>query len=114
MANATNIYSDLFWALKGGGNSLCIVTKFVIRTVKSSQVWVGIAQYDQSQESEYLDAVSTFGEYGALDSKAAIIPIILTYPGQNITAYAAAKFYDSIVDGENATAFQNFTAPGKG
>ena len=114
MANATNTYSDLFWALKGGGNSLCILTKFIIRTVKSPQVWVGIAQYDQSQGSGYLDAVSTFGKYGALDTNAAIIPIILTFPGQNFTAYAAAKFYDSVIEGQNATVFQNFTAPGKG
>ncbi|KAI0128522.1 FAD binding domain-containing protein [Xylariales sp. AK1849] len=110
-ATATNAYSDLFWALKGGGNSFCIVTTFVIRTVESPQVWVGIAQYDQAQGPKYLDAVYNFGEYGATDTKAAIIPTILTYPGYNLTVYAAAKFYDSTIDGNNATAFENFTAP---
>ncbi|KAF2736872.1 FAD binding domain-containing protein [Polyplosphaeria fusca] len=108
-ATATNSYSDLFWALKGGGNSFAIVTRFDLRTVKSPQVWVGIAQYDQSQAQKYLDAVYNFGKYGSLDSKAAIIPTIVTFPGMNVTAYAAAKFYDSTVN--NPKPFENFTAP---
>lgn len=108
-ATAENAHSDLFWALKGGGNSFCIVTRFDLETIKSPQVWVGIAQYDITQKSQYLDAVYNFGKYGALDSKAAIIPTIVTLPSQNTTAYAAAKFYDSETD--NQSAFENFTAP---
>lgn len=109
-ATATNAYSDLFWALRGGGNSFCIVTRFDLKTVPSSKVHIGIAQFDQSQSKGYLDGVYNFGKYGApADPKAAIIPTILTFPAANLTVYAAAKFYDSLTN--SPTAFENFTAP---
>ncbi|KAI8310275.1 Bifunctional solanapyrone synthase [Colletotrichum sp. SAR11_59] len=108
-ATATNAYSDLYWALKGGGNSFAIVTRFDLKTVTSPKVWVGISQYAQSDSSKYLDAVYNFGKYGSADGKAAIIPTILTYPSYNITAYAAARFYDS--ETAPVTAFENFTSP---
>jgi FAD/FMN-containing dehydrogenase len=109
-ATATNTYSDLFWALRGGGNSFCIVTRFDLQTVPSQGVHVGIAQFDQSQSKGYLDGVFNFGKYGAPSNpKAAIIPTILTFPSANLTVYAAAKFYDSTVD--NPQVFENFTAP---
>lgn len=109
-ATATNTYSDLFWALRGGGNSFCIVTRFDLKTVPSSKVHVGIGQFDQSQSKDYLDGVYNFGKFGApADPKAAIIPTILTFPSRNLTVYAAARFYDSLTD--SLTAFENFTAP---
>ncbi|KAF4874997.1 Bifunctional solanapyrone synthase [Colletotrichum siamense] len=108
-ATATNAYSDLYWALKGGGNSFAIVTRFDLKTVTSPKVWVGISQYAQNDSAKYLDAVYNFGKYGSADGKAAIIPTILTYPSYNITAYAAARFYDS--ETAPATAFENFTSP---
>ncbi|KAF2023710.1 FAD binding domain-containing protein [Setomelanomma holmii] len=108
-ATATNAYSDLFWALRGGGNSFCIVTRFDLRTVSSSNVWVGMAQYDQTQAKGYLDGVYNFGRYGApADPKAGIIPTILTFPAANLTVYAAAKFYNSVTN--SPSAFENFTA----
>ncbi|KAF1840642.1 FAD-binding domain-containing protein [Cucurbitaria berberidis CBS 394.84] len=109
-ATATNAYSDLFWALRGGGNSFCIVTRFDLKTVPSSKVWIGIAQFGQSQAAGHLDGVYNFGKYGApSDPKAAIIPTVLTFPASNLTIYVAAKFYDSQTDSPNA--FENFTAP---
>lgn len=108
-ATATNAYKDLFWALKGGGNSFAIVTRFDLQTVPSSKVWVGVSQYDQSDSATYLDAVYNFGEYGSADGKAAIIPTILSYPSLGVIAYAAARFYDSETEPE--TAFENFTSP---
>ncbi|KAI8156041.1 Bifunctional solanapyrone synthase [Colletotrichum sp. SAR 10_70] len=108
-ATATNAYSDLYWALKGGGNSFAIVTRFELKTVTSPKVWVGISQYAQNDSAKYLDAVYNFGKYGSADGKAAIIPTILTYPSYNITAYAAARFYDS--ETVSVTAFENFTSP---
>nr|XP_036588554.1 FAD binding domain-containing protein [Colletotrichum truncatum]KAF6799927.1 FAD binding domain-containing protein [Colletotrichum truncatum] len=108
-ATATNAFSDLYWALKGGGNSFAIVTRFDLKTVPSTKVWVGISQYAQTDSDKYLDAVYNFGKYGSADGKAAIIPTILTYPSYNLTAYAAARFYDS--ETAPATAFENFTAP---
>ncbi|KAH7374592.1 FAD binding domain-containing protein [Plectosphaerella cucumerina] len=108
-ATASNSYKDLFWALRGGGNSFAIVTRFDLRTVPSSKVWVGISQYSPADSNAYLDAVYNFGKYGSADAKAAIIPTILTVPSFGLTAYAAARFYDS--EQAPATAFENFTAP---
>jgi hypothetical protein len=106
---ATNRYSDLFWALKGGANSFCIVTRFDMKPVKSPKVYVGMAQFDQSRATEYLDAVYNFGKYGSRDPKAAMIPTIVTIPGANMSIYAAVRFYDSATD--NAGVWENFTAP---
>jgi hypothetical protein len=109
-ATATNAYSDLFWALRGGGNCFCIVTRFDLRPVQGSEFHVGIAQFDPSQATGYLDGVYNFGKYGGpSDPKAAIIPTILTFPAANLTIYAAAKFYNSLTD--NPRVFENFTAP---
>lgn len=86
------------------------MTRFDLKTVPSSKVHIGIAQFDQSQSKSYLDGVYNFGMYGAsADPKAAIIPTILTFPSANLTVYAAAKFYDSLTD--SPTVFENFTAP---
>lgn len=106
---ATNSYSDLFWALKGGGNSFCLVTRFDVKVYVSPEVWVGIAEYDSSERDGYLNAVYTFGAYGSQDPKAAIIPTTVTVPAANETVYAATKFYDAAV--VNQTVFENFTAP---
>lgn len=86
------------------------MTRFDLKTVPSSKVHIGIAQFDQSQSKGYLDGVYNFGKYGApSDPRAAIIPTILTFPSANLTVYAAAKFYDSLTD--SPMAFENFTAP---
>ncbi|KAF1814244.1 FAD binding domain-containing protein [Eremomyces bilateralis CBS 781.70] len=108
-ATATNNYSDLFWALKAGGNSFCLVTRFDIKVYNSPSVWVGIAQYDASNREEYLNAVYTFGAFGSQDPKSAIVPTIIMAPAAGLTLYAATKFYDSPT--LSPTVFQNFTAP---
>lgn len=109
-ATAKNAYSDLFWALRGGGNSFCIVTRFDLKPVEGSHVHVGIAQFDQSQGGGYLDGVYNFGKYGGpSDPKSAIIPTIVTFPAANLTVYAAARFYNYLTDSPKV--FENFTAP---
>lgn len=108
-ATASNDYEDLFWALKGGGNSFCLVTRFDIKVYESPAVWVGIAEYDSSQRDAFINAVYTFGEYGSEDSRAAIIPITITQPATNTTVYAATRFYDAAT--VNTTVFDNFTVP---
>ncbi len=44
-------YPDLFWALKGGSSNFGLVTRFSLKTVKSSLVWAG--SYTVSEE--YID-----------------------------------------------------------
>lgn len=108
VAKPDNAYSDLYWALKGGGNSFAIVTRFELRTVPSPGVWIGIAQYNETDKDKYLDAVYNFGKYGSADSKAAIIPTMVGYPQFGMIAYAASRFYDSVTN--PPTVFENFTA----
>jgi FAD/FMN-containing dehydrogenase len=106
---ANNLYSDLFWALKGGGNSFGLVTRFDIKVYSSPSVWVGTAQYDTSQRDAFLSAIYNFVKYGSADPKAAIIPITLTIPAAGLTAYGATRFYDAAT--VNPTVFSNFSVP---
>jgi hypothetical protein len=108
-ATVDNSFSDLFWALKAGGNSFCIVTRFDLATFKSPQVLVGVAQYSGNQSSQYLDGVYNFAKYGALDAKAAITPIVSVTPSEGITRYLLTRFYDSEVD--DPVVWQNFSTP---
>lgn len=73
--------------------------------MQSSNVHVGIAQYPPSQAHAYLSAVYNFAAYGSLDSKAAIVPSVVT-AGANVTAYVAGRFYDSATD--KAEVWYNF------
>lgn len=43
IAKADNEYSDLFWALRGGGNSFALVTNFELKTLPVPKVTVGMA-----------------------------------------------------------------------
>jgi hypothetical protein len=87
-------YSDLFWALKGGGNSFGIVTRFDLRTYKSPSVCAGITQIAPTEKDAFLSAVADFGQNGSADPKAAVIPSIFMLAALNATIYTSALFYD--------------------
>ncbi|PMD56688.1 FAD binding domain-containing protein [Hyaloscypha bicolor E] len=101
-------YSDLFWALKGGGNSFGIVTRFDLLTYTSPTVCAGITEIPSTEKDLFLSAVANFGQYGSADPKAAVIPSIFMLASLNITVYTSALFYD----GTNCTqpALANVTA----
>ena len=94
MTATSKQYSDLFWALKGGGNSFGIVTRFDLLTYSSPTVCAGITQIPSSEKDQFLSAVANFGESGSADSKAAVIPSIFMLGSYNITIYTSALFYD--------------------
>ncbi|KAF4926773.1 Bifunctional solanapyrone synthase [Colletotrichum viniferum] len=48
-ATSTNEYSDLFWALRGGGNNFAIVTRFDLKTYEIEKVAVGNVAYGFGQ-----------------------------------------------------------------
>ena len=58
-------YSDLFWALKGGSSNFGIVTKFVMRTVPSKEVWAGVYTVADQYIPDFL-AVSTPSHHAIL------------------------------------------------
>lgn len=100
--------SDLFWALKGGGNSFGIVTRFDLNTYVSPTICAGIIAVPSTEKEAFLDAVATFGEHGSADAKAAVIPSIFMLGSLNTTLYTSALFYDGTKCAQPALA--NFTA----
>ncbi|RMD39443.1 hypothetical protein DV735_g5688, partial [Chaetothyriales sp. CBS 134920] len=68
--NSTN--TDLFYALKGGGNQFAIVTTFVFQSYPIGNVWGGTRIYSIDQKEALLSAVHNLtSDY--YDSKAAVI-----------------------------------------
>ncbi|CAG8970919.1 hypothetical protein HYALB_00000898 [Hymenoscyphus albidus] len=64
LANSTivnaneNENSDLFWALKGGGNQFGIITKYTMKTFPISQTWGGVRTYSFLNADKLLAATS--------------------------------------------------------
>ncbi|RDW69852.1 hypothetical protein BP6252_08872 [Coleophoma cylindrospora] len=102
-------YADLFWALKGGGNSFGIVTRFDLLTYSSPSICAGIMEYAGDQQQPFLAAVANFGQYGSADTKAAVIPSIFMLGALNTTVYTTALFYDTTANCSQP-ALSNFTA----
>ncbi|KAL1960606.1 hypothetical protein VTO42DRAFT_7185 [Malbranchea cinnamomea] len=93
-ATKDNKYSDLFWALKGGGNSFGIVTRFDLKTYSSPKVCAGVKMIAGTEKDAFLNAVSSFAQHGSADFKAAIIPQIFMLSSLKATVYSSALFYD--------------------
>jgi hypothetical protein len=69
-ATPSNQYSDLFWALRGGGNSFAIVTDFELDTILAPKVMIGSLTYSDSVTSEqFLDAIYYYAINGSQDAK---------------------------------------------
>ena len=106
-ATATN-NSDLYWALKGGGNSYCYVTRFDLRTIAAPKVYVGLRTYGADRKDQWLKSVIDFANYGDQDVKGSIIPSVVFGPLFPIS-YTTYAFYN----GNNPTpdVMKNFSAP---
>lgn len=44
-------YSDLYWALRGGGNNFGIVTRFELDTYPQGDMWAGVQTFLYSEQS---------------------------------------------------------------
>ncbi|KAL4887755.1 hypothetical protein BDV59DRAFT_189977 [Aspergillus ambiguus] len=89
--------TDLWWALKGGGNRFGIVTKFTFKGHPlgvNGQVWGGIRFYSGDKRHEIFQALAKFiREYP--DAKAAVIPTFdFGLPGAIVSNPALFYFYD--------------------
>lgn len=62
--------SDLFWALVGGGNNYCIVTKAVLNTVPISSALIGTVSWGSGVSGQYIKSVEQFALHGAEYPKA--------------------------------------------
>lgn len=52
--------TDLFKALKGGGNNFGIVTKYEVKAIDNANLWGGISIYDNSTTDQQIDALVKF------------------------------------------------------
>ncbi|KAF9874233.1 FAD binding domain-containing protein [Colletotrichum karsti] len=107
-ATANNKYSDLFWALRGGGNSFAIVTSFDLKTVDAPVVTVGVAVYGIGQSENFLDSVYHYALDGSQDKKSAVIPNCQWSSASPTTpSYTSYLFYNG--NNTRPEALSNFT-----
>ncbi|OJD36055.1 fad binding domain-containing protein [Diplodia corticola] len=111
VANATNDHADLFWALRGGGNSFCLVTNFQMRTLDVPVMAAGQRAYGSGDAvgQAFLDSVYEMAVNPSPDVKGAVTPIARAGDAINGTTYNAMLFYN----GNDTTPdfFANFSAP---
>ncbi|KAH6971202.1 hypothetical protein BKA56DRAFT_694237 [Ilyonectria sp. MPI-CAGE-AT-0026] len=102
--------ADLFWAMRGGGNNFCIVTRADLRTLNVSAVDIGSVSYGTAAQEQYVRSMIDFAHNADFDPKTAVEGQIRWSPSTNIN-----KTYDSFIfhSGETAQiSSQNFSAPG--
>ncbi|KAF2624216.1 FAD binding domain protein [Macroventuria anomochaeta] len=99
-------YSDLFWALCGGGNNFGLVTNFKLRTLPLGKMWGGVRVLLESQSPAAIDAFINLGKNPAHDTKAAQILSFVVQGGTKIASaqleYAEPKANASIFAEWNA------------
>ncbi|KAI5862505.1 hypothetical protein GGS23DRAFT_570531 [Durotheca rogersii] len=66
-AEAGGRHTDLFRALKGGGNNFGIVTRFTMRTIPSGPIWGGLALHPLDAVPAGVDALVDFTTNNASD-----------------------------------------------
>jgi hypothetical protein len=66
VVNATpNSFSDLYWALRGGGNNFGIVTNFKLHAFPLGQMWGGQRIYTENNFAAVLDTIYKFATTGS-------------------------------------------------
>jgi hypothetical protein len=104
--------ADLFWALRGGGNSFALVTDLELKTFDVPVVSVGIATHvNTTTSASYYNTLADFALHGqTADEKASVIPIVNTgstalVPGA--VSYTTYRFWG----GNASSAFEDGSPP---
>ncbi|KAJ4375784.1 hypothetical protein N0V83_001061 [Neocucurbitaria cava] len=84
-ASATS-FSDLYWALRGGGNNFGIVTKFNMRTFVQGPMWGGQRAHVESEFDKIYTAYYNIAKDAANDTKQAQIVSFALQGGSKIAA----------------------------
>ncbi|KAH7103141.1 FAD-binding domain-containing protein [Auriculariales sp. MPI-PUGE-AT-0066] len=82
--------TDLFWALKGGGNNFGVVTQFVVKAYPYTQIWGGLMTV-VGQREKVVQAILNFTS-AVTDPKAAILPSFIDLAG--VPTVGLILFYD--------------------
>lgn len=101
-------HTDLFHALKGGGNNFAIVTSYTLQTYKQGDVWGGNLAFIRTSRTDQrlLQAVRDFAEYND-DDRAAVIVTAERGNIDLIDSWILFLFYDG--PEAPANTFKNFT-----
>lgn len=105
---ADNEYEDLFWALRGGGNSYCLVTNFNLKLLEVPAFYAGVRTWSIDQADLFLDAVYNMAVDPDPDVKGALTPVANWGSGQN-KSFMSELFYNG--DDSSPAFFANFSAP---
>jgi hypothetical protein len=94
--SAEGSFPDLFWALRGGGNSFALVTDLELKTYDVPVVTVGITTHvNTTTSSSYYNTLVDFALDGqTADEKASVIPVVntgSTAPGA--VSYTTYRFW---------------------
>lgn len=103
-------YSDLYWALRGGGNNFGIVTRFDLMTLPQGDLWAGSETfiYTPQTAAAINDAFYYLGENAPSDPYA---QVILAYAyAQALDTYIIASDLQYGKPVPNPPILQNFTA----
>lgn len=99
-------YSDLYWALRGGGNNFGLVTNFELKTLPLGKMWGGDRVLLEDQFPAAIDAFISLGKNSAQDTKATQI---LSFVVQGGAKYASAQL-EYAEPNANASIFSEWNA----
>ncbi|KAL3461382.1 hypothetical protein BJX64DRAFT_277871 [Aspergillus heterothallicus] len=90
-------HSDLYWALRGGGNNLGLITSFNLYTIPSSLLRGTTRVYSEEQFSNVLDAFTDIANKASLDKNAQQY-VVFAHAGDINIASAELTYTQDVAD----------------